>query len=73
MNEFDCAGWPIQCVLGGTDGNSGSVTQQRSDALATTQRGIAHGVVQALRDAIGCGQTFCQGRFRTLLDLRHPG
>ena len=66
VDQFDRGGGRVQPAFLGAEDAAGGVHQQRADALAAAQCGMAHGGVQALRGQRGRRQGLAERHFDTL-------
>jgi len=71
MNHLHGGGGSVQGLQREAQRLTGGIGQQRTQPLAPAQRGVAHGLMQALRHAVFRGQSLFQGGFGARLADRH--
>ncbi len=72
VDQLDRAGDDIEFVRGGAGQFAGGEGEQRPHTLAAAECGVAHGLVQALRDHLAGRQEAAQGGFGAGLGGGHP-
>ena len=73
VNHLYRSGGPIERIKRRFNHGASGEHQQRAHALAPTQHGIAHGVVQARRRGCGGRQQRIEHRLHPRMHILHPG